>query len=159
MWHDPEHALGEDGQHHAALLALLGLVDHAVVEADDQLEELVVAALLRHVLIEHLKGFDDGLVVVDLSGGNVTSVKRSMTSSTTELKGWGLRSYWLWMRWVSSRRKSCLLGWDLKGKRTRVRRWLNGLLLLFIMSVIFLKFRNLYSNIYSFAGYSDYCWE
>lgn len=67
MGHDSYHALGEDGQHHAALLALLGLIDDAVVETNGQLEKLIVAALLRQVLIEHLKRFDDGFVIVDLS--------------------------------------------------------------------------------------------
>lgn len=85
--HDSGHAFGENGKDHAALLALLGLVDHAVVETNDQLEKLIVATLLRHELVEHLQRLDDGFVVVDLTKGMVTSVKRSMTSSMTELKG------------------------------------------------------------------------
>lgn len=67
MRHDSDHALGEDGQHHAALLAFLGLIDHAVVETNGQLEKLIVAALLRQVLVEHLERFYDGFVVVDLN--------------------------------------------------------------------------------------------
>ena len=67
MWHDSDHALGENGQHHAALLAFLGLIDHAVVETNGQLEKLIVAALLRQVFIEDLERFDDRFVVVDLS--------------------------------------------------------------------------------------------
>jgi hypothetical protein len=130
--HDAAHTLGEDGQQQFPL-QFLRLVDDAVVEADDDLQELVVAAVLRHVLVQELQRLDDRLVRLNLAREWSTSVKSRMTMSRMELKGCGLARGWLWMMWESSRRKRCLLVCALKGMRMRVRRWLKGLVLLFIM--------------------------